>query len=250
MATVYELAREVRHRLVSKETGCLTVEFPDSSVSIQISDGTVAADRSVLLACFARNPVDFQFTPLKSRKSGQYVPGASLLIEAIEAIEQDNLIRIWEPYADWRILFRLDESLHNTFVKQHLSTDAEVLRRLMRLAVSGTATLQRPTLLISEEMQRIQEAYAAGNWHRVLGVGHKSEKSEIKQAYRKLARRFHPDRWVTSPDMRHRDRIEKTFQNVSHAYVALYRPRLARPQLLLGPKPKKSLWEKVSGLVR
>jgi len=250
MATVYELAREVRHRLVSKETGCLTVEFPDSSVSIQISEGTVAADRSVLLTCFARNPVDFQFSPLKNRKSGHYVPGASLLIEAMEAIDSDNLIRIWEPYADWRILFRLDETLHNTFVKQHLSKDAEVLRRLMRLAVSGTATLQRPTLLISEEMERIQEAFAAGNWHRVLGVGHKSEKSEIKQAYRKLARRFHPDRWVTSPDMRHRDRIEKTFQIVSHAYVALYRPRLARPQLLLGPTPKKSLWEKVSGFVR
>src|SRR5207344_1441825 len=99
-------------------------------------------------------------------------------------------------------------------------------------------------------MEQIEEAFSSGNWRRVLGVGQASEKSEIKQAYRKLARRFHPDRWVTSPDMRHRDRIERTFQRVSRAYIELYRPSHSRPQLLVGPKPKISIWEKVSGLGR
>jgi preprotein translocase subunit Sec63 len=121
---------------------------------------------------------------------------------------------------------------------------------MMRLAVTGSATLERPTILITEEMDRIEEAFMSGNWNKVLGVGHASEKFEIKQAYRKLARRFHPDRWVTSVNMRHRDRIERTFQHVSRAYIELYRPRQARPQLLIGPKPKKSIWERVSGLGR
>ena len=247
---MYELAREVRHRLVSKDTGCLTVEYTDSSVLIDIADGALAVERSLLLACFARNPVDFQFEALKSRKPGRYVPGASLLIEAIEAIEAKSLIRIWEPYAEWRIVFRLDEDLHNTFVKKHLESDGDVLRRLMRLAVAGTATLERPTLLIGEEIARIEAAFAARNWRKVLGVGNTGERSEIKQAYRKLARRFHPDRWATSSDMRHRDRIERTFQHVSRAYIELNRPTLARPQLLVGPRPKASLWQKLSGLVR
>jgi len=246
---VYELAREVRHRLVSKDAGCLTVGYPDSSVSIHLSDGALAVDRSVFLACFVRNPVDFQFMPSKSSAPGPYVPGASLLFEAIEAIDHQSLTRIWEPYAEWRIVFRLDEDLHNTFVKKHLTSNTDILRKLMRLAVSGSATLERPTLLIGEEMERIEEASAAGNWRRVLGVGHTSERSEVKQAYRKLARRFHPDRWVTSSDMRHRDRIERTFQHVSRAYIELHRPSLARPVLLVGPTPKRSIWEKLSGFV-
>ena len=250
MATVIEVAREIRHRLVSKETGCLKIEYPDGKVSIQLTDGTIAAERTGLMSCLSRNPVDFQFQLMERPTPGRYVPGASLLIEAIEAIDQKTLIRAWEPYAEWRIVFRLDEVLHNTFVKQHLTSNSDILRRMMRLAVSGSATLERPTILITEEMERIEEAYISGNWHKVLGVGHASERFEIKQAYRKLARRFHPDRWVTSADMRQRDRIERTFQRVSRAYVELYRPRQARPQLLVGPKPKQSLWQRVSGLGR
>jgi hypothetical protein len=250
MATVLELAREVRHRLVSKDTGCLTVDYPDSKVSIPLSDGTIAVERAVILSCFSRNPADFRFKATERPNAARYVSGASMLIEAIEAMEHQSLLRVWEPYAEWRIVFRLDEDLHNTFVKQHLTSDSGQLRRLMRLAVSGSATLERPTVSITEEMEQIEEAFVSAKWHKVLGVGHTSEKSEVKRAYRKLARRFHPDRWVTSADMRHRDRVERTFQRVSRAYFELYRPGQSRPQLLVGPKPKKSIWEKVSGFGR
>jgi hypothetical protein len=248
MTTVLELAREVRHRLVSKETGCLTVDYPDSKVSILLCEGTIATERQVMLSCFSRNPVDYQFQAMERPNVGRYVPGASLLIEAIEAMDRQCLIHAWEPYAEWRIVFRPDEDLHNTFVKQHLASGSDLLQRLMRLAVAGSATLERPIILIHEEMEQIEEAFISGNWHKVLGVGHSSEKFEIKRAYRKLARRFHPDRWVTSSDMRHRDRIERTFQRVSRAYIELYRPHQPQPQLLVGPKPKTSIWGKVSVL--
>jgi len=250
MATVLELAQEVRHRLVSKATGCLTVDYPDGKAPIYFHDGKVAADRALFMSCLARNPVDFQFESMKNRNPGQYVPGASLLIEAIEAIEPRFLVRVWEPYSEWRIVFRLDEDLHNTFVKQHLTSSTDVLHRLMRLAVSGSATLERPSLPIGDQMANIEEAFTSGDWRKVLGVGQGSETSEIKQAYRKLARRFHPDRWISSADMRQRDRIERTFQHISRAYIELHRPHLPRPQRLVGARPKKSLWEKVSDLVR
>jgi len=250
MATVLELAREVRHRLVSKDTGCLTVDYPDNKVSIHLFEGTISTEPAVFLSCFARNPVDFKFTVAKSRHPGLYVPGASLLIETIEAIDHKFLIRVWEPYAEWRIVFRLDEELHNTFVKQHLASDTGLLRRLMRLAVSGSASIERPTILITEEMEQIEEAFTSGDWRKVLGVDHTSEHSEIKKAYRKLARRFHPDRWVTSGDMKHRDRIERTFQRVSRAYIELHRPSRSRPQFLIGPRTKQSFWKKVSALGR
>ena len=250
MATVLELAREVRHRLVSKDTGCLTVDYPDIKVSIPLSDGAIAVEGAVILSCFSRNPADFRFKAMERPNAARYLPGASMLIEAIEAMDHPCLLRVWEPYADWRIVFRLDEDLHNTFVKQHLACDSGQLRRLMRLAVSGSATLERPTVSITEEMKHIEEAFVSAQWHKVLGVGHTSEKSEIKHAYRKLARRFHPDRWVTSADMKHRDRIERTFQHVSRAYSELCQPSRSGPLLLVGPKPKKSVWEKMFGLGR
>ena len=81
MATVLELAREVRHRLVSKDTGCLTVDYPDSTVSIHLSDGTVAAERAVFLSCFARNPVDFQFKTMKSRNPDDMFPERHCLLK-------------------------------------------------------------------------------------------------------------------------------------------------------------------------
>jgi hypothetical protein len=250
MATVLELAREVRLRLVSKDTGCLTIDYPDSTVSIHFSDGTIATERPVFLSCFARHPVDFHFKPMEVQRPRQPDSGVSLLIDAIDAIDQKFLIRIWEPYTEWHIRYRMDEDLHNTNVKQHLHTDTGLLRRLMRLAVSGSATLERPTILISDEMDQIEKAFKTRNWPDVLGVHHTSIDAEIKQAYRRLARRFHPDRWVTSADMKQRDRIERTFQRVSRAYMELRRPRPTTPRLRIGPKPRRSLWEKMTDLIR
>ena len=249
MATILELAREVRHRLVSKDTGCLTVDYPDAAVSINFRDGTVATERPVFMSCFARDPVDFEFKSMEVEDPGESGLGASLLIEAIEAIEPESLLRVWKPYADWKIGFRMDPDIHNTLVKQHLQTEVGRLRRLMRLAVSGSVTLEPPKVSITDEIEQIEKAFEAGNWRQVLGVDNTSVESEIKQAYRKLARRFHPDRWVTSPDMKLRDRIERTFQSVSRAYTELQHPRPITPRLLKKAKRKKAFWERMCGLV-
>jgi hypothetical protein len=120
----------------------------------------------------------------------------------------------------------------------------------MRLTVSGSVTLEAPRISIADEMEQIEKAFVNGRWRDVLGVDHRSADSEVKKAYRKLARRFHPDRWVLSSDMKQRDRIERTFQRVSRAYMQLQSPQPITPQLCVGPKPTKSLWEKMSGFVR
>lgn len=250
MATVLELAREVRLRLISRDTGCLAVEFPDDTVAIYFQDGAVATEKPVFLSCFARNPVDFQFKSMEVKDPEAFRFGASLLIEAIEGIEPKFLVRVWEPYAEWKICFRMDPDIHNTLVKDHFPNAVERLRRLMRLTVSGAVSLEPPKSSIMDEIGVVERAFAAGDWNQVLGVHDTSSQLEIKQAYRKLARRFHPDRWVTSPDMQLRDRIERTFQSVSRAYSEMQRPGTTVRLYLKGSIAKKPLWQRVLDFAR
>ena len=53
------------------------------------------------------------------------------------------------------------------------------------------------------------------NYHRILGVSEDAEPEEIKAAYRKLAKKYHPDSHPDDPN------IKKKFQEISEAYEAL-----------------------------
>jgi hypothetical protein len=243
MATILELAREIRQRLVTKDTGCLTVVYDKEEVPIHFSDGAVTTDRGVFLSCFGRDPVDFRFMAMDvpPAESGS---GVSLLLEAIESIEAASLERIWGRYADWKIGFRLDPDIHNTLVKKHIQTKPERLRRLMRLAVSGSLTLEPPRNSIGDDIQRILERSETGGdnpWHQILGIEPSATEGEIRRAFRKLATRLHPDRWVTTTDFDLQARAEHAFKRVSQAYTELMKPRpISRPSL--PPKPDNSLW--------
>jgi len=235
MATILELAREIRHRLVAKDTGCLTVDYDQDAVSIHFCDGAVTTERGAFLSCFARDPLDFRFMTMDvpAAESGA---GVSLLIEAIESIEPTALERIWERYADWKIGFRLDPDIHNTLVKDHINIKAERLRRIMRLAVSGTLTLEPPRQPIGDDIKRIN-GVKGNEWHEILGIDPLSTEGEIKVAFRRLATRLHPDRWVTTSDPSLQTQAEQAFKRVSEAYNELIRPRPVAPQAL-PPKPK------------
>src|SRR5436305_252893 len=58
----------------------------------------------------------------------------------------------------------------------------------------------------------------AKDFYEVLGVGRKAEQKDIKSAYRKLARKYHPD--VNPSDKA----AEAKFKEVSEAYEVLSDP--------------------------
>jgi hypothetical protein len=249
MATVLELAREIRHHLNSKDTGCLTVDYAGDTVTIYLSDGAITTGRTAFLSCFTRNPIDFRFKSMPVQNTSGPGSSISLLIEAIEAIDQKFLVRAWDPHANWRIGYPRDPSIHNTFVRDHLGANTTHLRRLTRLVVSGSATLEAPNTLIVDEIREIEMAFETENWHEVLGLGDSADAIEIKKAYRKRARRFHPDRWVTSPDAKLRDRVERAFKIIGRAYGELSQSLPVAPQRLIGPKPRLALWRKLVGFI-
>ncbi|MFK7766579.1 MAG: DnaJ C-terminal domain-containing protein [Mariniblastus sp.] len=61
---------------------------------------------------------------------------------------------------------------------------------------------------------------ADDDYYKVLGVSKNASESEIQKAYRKLARKYHPDLHADA-DERERDRAKQQFQKVQQAYDVL-----------------------------
>ncbi|XP_024025880.1 dnaJ homolog subfamily B member 3 isoform X2 [Morus notabilis] len=58
-----------------------------------------------------------------------------------------------------------------------------------------------------------------GCYYSVLGVGKQATASEIREAYRRLALKWHPDRWVKDPKAA--GEAKKRFQKIHEAYSVL-----------------------------
>ncbi|XP_068643425.1 uncharacterized protein [Aristolochia californica] len=58
-----------------------------------------------------------------------------------------------------------------------------------------------------------------GSYYGVLGVNRKSSITEIRSAYRKLAMKWHPDRWCRMPS--ESEKAKRRFQQIQEAYEVL-----------------------------
>ncbi len=75
---------------------------------------------------------------------------------------------------------------------------------------------------------------ADDDYYKVLGVSKNASESEIQKAYRKLARKYHPDLHADAEE-RERDRAKQQFQKVQQAYDVLSDPKKRGMYDQMGP---------------
>uniref|UniRef100_A0A7N1A153 J domain-containing protein n=1 Tax=Kalanchoe fedtschenkoi TaxID=63787 RepID=A0A7N1A153_KALFE len=59
----------------------------------------------------------------------------------------------------------------------------------------------------------------SASYYEILGVGFDSSAEEIRRAYRKLAMRWHPDKWARNPSLLGEAKLR--FQQIQEAYSVL-----------------------------
>ena len=224
MATILELAREVRHRIVNRSTGRLELIYSDRVRSIDFSGGTIVSGRDVLVPCFDEAPLETSFRSMKIPSPTELQDGAALFTKAMDSMDDRALWRVWEPYRNWTVLLPEDLRFHKTQVLSHLQGDGKRPRHMLDLAVSGTLTLRPPVAkTIDEEMRQIQAATARGDYWQVLNIARSASSEVVKKAYRKRVRQFHPDRWYSVEDRNLKSRVEGAFRDVYHCYEQVLR---------------------------
>jgi curved DNA-binding protein CbpA len=77
---------------------------------------------------------------------------------------------------------------------------------------------------IADEIARKADFFSTADCYEMLGVTRRSTASEIKAAYYKLAKKFHPDRYRQAEHKEIHAKIERLFAKMSEAYEILMDP--------------------------
>ncbi len=108
-------------------------------------------------------------------------------------------------------------------------------------AESGPGPQPDPSIDLSVELQlRIfdYEAKLESSYHEILGVPRAAEGRDIKRAYFRLSKEFHPDRYFRRDIGDFGPRLDRIFKKVAEAYELLSDPTTRKEiEMSLGPEP-------------
>ena len=95
---------------------------------------------------------------------------------------------------------------------------------------------------VIEEIEKMYQFVQKHNYYDILGVPRKATREAIKNAYRILSRKYHPDQFYLKVPDEVRKKLDLIFATISEAYSTLMHPQLRKEydeQLATGVKKKK-----------
>ncbi len=95
---------------------------------------------------------------------------------------------------------------------------------------------------IIEDIERMYQFVQKRNYYDILGVPRKASREAVKNAYRILSRKYHPDQFYLKVPDDIRRKLDTIFATISEAYSTLIHPQLRQEydeQLARGIKKKK-----------
>lgn len=96
-------------------------------------------------------------------------------------------------------------------------------------AARGTAPLRAEDTNLLGEIEAMKERLTTRNAYQILGLSAQTTASEIRDAYYRLASRFHPDKFIQHPRQVRED-IDVIFNAISESYNALRASQITGPQ--------------------
>ena len=79
---------------------------------------------------------------------------------------------------------------------------------------------QQLLFLITKELVQSHEHSASSSWYTTLELGASASNEDVRRAYRQLAGKWHPDKWVNKSKSE-QEQASQQFADISDAYAAL-----------------------------
>ncbi len=79
--------------------------------------------------------------------------------------------------------------------------------------------------VFAERIEKLYREYKSLDYYRVLEVGKEASVAEIKRAYHRMAKEFHPDRYLHIRSDSLREKLHSIFSYINEAYRELTSPR-------------------------
>ena len=176
--------------------------IPGNSISFQRADDYL--ERS------SRVRISLQEGYLLSRLEGAVsVSDIISTVPADEDATKRNLVMLW-AYGI------VDSPFLNQYVPRTAPSDAK-----MAVPIAGAASSDKT---LQEQTQLIEQTYhslSRKDFYNLLAISSKAEVPEIKTAYYKLARQFHPDRFFGLDDPQLKEKVDVIFSTINVAYETL-----------------------------
>lgn len=174
-------------------------------------------------------------------KAAALTPEQGFLLSRIDGRTQWGTLRSIAGLPEADVDRCIEEWVRDGLVELFAPTPEPAMSPAAPATTSSAGLAIDESLAVPVEVQRqalVLQSQLDGSYHQLLGVGRQAKSRDIKRAYFKLARDFHPDRYFGKEVGAYGELLDRIFKQVALAYELLMDPTTrSELELSMGPAP-------------